>query len=41
MNKNWRAILFYVGLTIGLILMIVGIVIGEDLSHIRLEGSEL
>jgi hypothetical protein len=41
MNKNWRTILFYAGLIIGIILMIVGIVIGNDLSHIRLEGSEL
>ena len=41
MNKNWRTILFYVGLSIGIVLVIVGIVIGEDLSHIRLEGSEL
>ena len=41
MNKNWRTILFYFGLTIGILLMIAGILIGKDLSHIRLEGSEL
>jgi len=41
MNKNWRTLLFYVGLTIGIILIIVGIVIGKDLSNIRLEGSDL
>ena len=41
LNKNWRTILFYVGLAIGIVLMVAGIVIGKDLSHIRLEGSEL
>ena len=41
MSKNWRTILFYVVMTIGIVLMIAGIVIGKDLSHIRLEGSEL
>jgi hypothetical protein len=41
MNKNWRTILFFVGLTIGIFLVIVGIVMGNDLSNIRLEGSGL
>lgn len=41
MNQNWRTILFYVGLTIGIVLIIVGIVMRNDLSNIRLEGSDL
>jgi len=41
MNKKWRTILFYLLYIIGIVLVLAGIVIGEDLANIRLEGSGL
>jgi hypothetical protein len=41
MNKNLQTIIFFVGLAIGIVLIIIGIVIGNDISNIRLEGSDL
>ncbi len=41
MKKEWKIVIFILGMVIGIGLLLLGIVTVDDIAHIRLEGSEL
>jgi hypothetical protein len=40
-NRKLKLLLFMLGIIIGVILIVLSIVIGDDLTQIRIEGSDL
>ena len=40
-TKKWKIVVFILGMIIGIVLLVLGIDVVEDMVQIRLEGSDL